>query len=306
MKYKIFLLLLFSSIIIKAQSNIVTEDYTLTNDSVQLPGTLSFDKSLKSQPLVIFIHGSGPVNKNGGDANYIKQLGDTLNTQGIAFYRYDKRTSNRNNVKELKKGFNFNDFVDDTKIAIDKFKDDDRFSDITLIGHSQGSLIGMLASKNNVDKYVSLAGSSNSIDITIQDQVASQNASLGKITEAHFKELKETGTVKDPHPDLMVYFNKSALDLMKTWASYNPIEEIKKVSVPTLIIHGTRDLNISIEDAEKLKTAKPDSKLVIIGNMNHVLRDIDNELDNAKSYSNPKYKLSNRLVETLIDFIKNK
>ncbi len=31
-------------------------------------------------------------------ANYIKQFRDSINKEGIAFYSYDKRTANKNNV----------------------------------------------------------------------------------------------------------------------------------------------------------------------------------------------------------------
>ena len=67
------------------------------NDSIKLPGTLSYNKDLKSQPLVIFIHGSGNVDRNGNQsgvnvqANYIKQFRDSVNKYDIAFFSYDKR-----------------------------------------------------------------------------------------------------------------------------------------------------------------------------------------------------------------------
>ena len=76
------------------------------------------------------------------------------------------------------------------------------------------------------------------------------------------------------------------------------------MKIPTLILNGTKDLQISVSDAERLYDSKPDSKLVIIGSMNHILKSIYNDEDNMKSYFSPDYPLSNRLITVLEEFIK--
>ena len=173
-----------------SQDVIQSEEILLKNGDIELPGTLSYTKSSKN--LVIWIHGSGDVDRNGNQAsanvkaNYIKQLRDSLNKENIAFFSYDKRTSNSKN-KALLKGILFEDLVADAKIAIAHFKEKKQFKDITLIGHSQGSLVAMLASEGT-DKYVSLAGPSDRIDITIVNQISGQNAQLGDVAKAHFKD----------------------------------------------------------------------------------------------------------------------
>ena len=43
------------------------------------------------------------------------------------------------------------------QVVIAHFKNDARFTSIILVGHSQGSLLAMTASKN-ADKYISVAG----------------------------------------------------------------------------------------------------------------------------------------------------
>ncbi len=54
---------------------------------------------------------------------------------------------------------------------------------------------------------------------------------------------------------------------------YDPANEIAKLKIPTLIIQGTTDLQVSVDDAKLLLDAKPASKLVIIENMNHFLKE---------------------------------
>lgn len=319
MKIYSYIIVLLCITLGSAQSKIVSEDVLLKNDSIKLPGTLSYNKDLKKQPLVIYIHGSGGVDRNGNQkdtnvsANYIKQLSDSLTSRGIAFYSYDKRTSTMSNLMQLtsmeiiKRELVFSKFVEDVKLAIHKFKDDSRFSGITLIGHSQGSLIGMLASEAGISKYISLAGPSNSFDYSIIKQFRLQSGdSIANIVDKHFKELKATGNIKkvDSEPTINAIFSKPNLPFLMSWSVYIPKDEIKKVKVPTLIINGTMDNQVFEEDAKALHKSKPEAEFVMIKDMNHVLKTITKEEDNEKSKYTPDFPLSKELVTVITEFIK--
>lgn len=300
MKTKFLYIFLLVSSIAFGQSKITSEEILIKNGEIELPGTLTFSKA--KSPLVIWVHGSGGVDRNGNQPQYIKQFRDEINKNNIAFFSYDKRTSNRKNAQFLK-GITFNDFIDDVKKVINNFKNDKRFSEIILVGHSQGSLIAMLSLKN-VSKYISLAGPGEAIDKTLVKQVTAQSAPLGETTAAHFKELKETGAIKEVNPFLVSIFSKPNWAFLNSWAKLNPIEEIKKVNIPTLIINGTKDLQVKVEDANALHKAKPSAKLVIIENMNHVLKTIEKDADNMKSYTTPDFPISTKLITTVVAFIK--
>jgi pimeloyl-ACP methyl ester carboxylesterase len=300
---------LFSTIAL-AQTEIDSEDLKLTNDSIQLPGTLTYIKNVEKQPLVIFVHGSGNVDRNGNQAgaitaNYIQQLSNELNKNGIAFYRYDKRTSTKDNMKILMRGVTLLDFVDDVKVAVNNFKEDSRFSSISLIGHSQGSLVALLAITDSIDNYISIAGPASSIDKTIIDQIRTNNGdSLAGIAASHFKELKTEGKIENINPMLFQLFNPQNQPFFKSWMKYSPQDEIKNLNIPVLIINGTKDLQVPVEEAKTLHQANPDSKLVLIENMNHVLKHIEKDEDNFKSYTTPDFSVSEELVNVLVDFIK--
>ena len=293
-----------------SQENIISEDILIMNDSIKLPGTLSYIEDLKSQPLVIFIHGSGNVDRNGNQArvnikaNYIKQLADSLNVRGIAFYRYDKRNSTEENVKFMMDDLDFYRFVDDANLAIAKFKNDNRFSSITLIGHSQGSLVAMLASQEDVNKYVSLAGISEDMGDFIINSYKQVSEDMSAMAKEQIDELKETGTIETVNPALAHLFSKQNQPFFITWMAYNPSVEINKLEIPVLIINGAKDLQVKVEEANKLHEAKPNSELVIIENMNHTLKTIEKDEDNLKSYYSPEYPLSEELIQTLEAFIK--
>ena len=90
---QLFFIHLFSIALVSAQ--ITNEEILIKNDTIELPGTLSYSK--KNSPLLIWIHGSGNVDRNGNQgtmvkANYIQQFRESINKNEIAFFSYDKRT----------------------------------------------------------------------------------------------------------------------------------------------------------------------------------------------------------------------
>jgi|TARA_B110000908_G_scaffold34880_1_gene41797 pimeloyl-ACP methyl ester carboxylesterase len=282
-------------------AQITTEEITIQNQAIQLPGTLTY--SSEKSPLIIWVHGSGGVDRDGNQPQYIKQFRNAVNKKNIAFFSYDKRTANPQNSAFLKDGVFFNDFVFDVEEVVNRFKNDTRFSSITLAGHSQGSLIAMMALKN-VNKYISIAGAGETIDKILIKQLNAQSPEYGKIAKAHFKELKETGGIREVNPNLMAIFAKPNQEFWSSWVAIDPITEIKKVTIPTLIVNGDKDIQVGIENASNLKTAKPNATFVIIQNMNHILKDIQKEEDNIKSYSAPAFPVSKKLIETIVSFIK--
>jgi pimeloyl-ACP methyl ester carboxylesterase len=287
-------------------AQVTFENILIKNGDIELPGTLT--STADAEHLVIWIHGSGNVDRNGNQeganvkANYIKQTRTGLNQEGIAFFSYDKRTSNPKNAPYFK-DIVLESFVEDAQKVIAHFKELKKYKSITLIGHSQGSLVAMLASKD-VDKYVSLAGPADKIETTIIKQVSGQNAELGKAAESHFKELKETGDIKEVNPFLASIFAKPNFPFLISWMQYDPKEEIKKLTLPTLIINGDKDLQVKVKDANALKEAKPNAELVIVENMNHVLKVIEKDADNYPSYFSPDFKVSPELIKTISEFVK--
>ena len=119
-----------------------------------------------------------------------------------------------------------------------------------------------------------------------------------------FGEEKENGSISSVDPNLMSLFAPQNQPFLISWMNLDPIKEITKVKIPTLIINGDKDIQVQISDAENLKEAKPDATLVIIKNMNHPLKNIEKDEDNLKSYMSADYTISNELIETIENFIK--
>jgi hypothetical protein len=289
-----------------SQAQIRSESFLIKNGNIELPGTLTYTKT--SEDLIIWVHGSGDVDRNGNQAsanvkaNYVKQFRDAINARDIAFFSYDKRTANPKNAAYLK-GVVLDDYVTDVQKVLEYIKEKYPFETVTLVGHSQGSLVAMLASKD-VQKIVSLAGPSQRFDEAVIRQIKAQSPPLAEASRAHFKELEETGTIKEVNPMLKTIFAEPNFPILKNWMQYNPSEEIKKISIPILIINGTKDSQVEVADAKALKEAQPEATLVIIDKMNHVLKMVEKDADNVASYYSPDFKISNELIQTVSEFVK--
>lgn len=264
-----------------------------------------------SNKLAIIIPGSGATDRNGNSQmtrnNSYKKLAEGLAAKGIASFRYDKRV-----ITLMKKGalqedkLRFDDFVDDAIAAAQYYIERGQYSSIYFVGHSQGSLVGMVAAqKVNIQGFISLCGAGQSIDKTILSQIELQMPDLKENASVAFTTLKEKGQVKDFSPALASIFRKEVQPFMASWMQFNPRREIRKLKVPTLIIGGSKDLQVSVGEAEILKKAKSDAEILIVENMNHVFFDIQgDDLENTKSYNERARKIMPEVVDGIATFIK--
>ena len=301
-------MLLFTTLLF-SQEKILTEEIEI---NTLIKGTLfSPEKVNKKTKLVILIAGSGPTNRNGnsiitGVNNSYKFLAEGLSKNGLAVFSYDKRGLNKQNINANdERTVVFEDFINDAKDVISYFKAQKKYSKIIIAGHSEGSLIGMIASKNNVDGYISIAGAGRPINEVLSEQVAKNTPFLKEATDKNLELLKEGKTFENKNPMLSSLFRESIQPYMISWIKYNPRDEIKKLKIPILIINGTKDIQVPETDAKLLQDSNPKSKLVIIENMNHIFKEIKIDEDNLKSYSNPKLPVIPELIECISKFTKS-
>ncbi|QHE51848.1 S9 family peptidase [Pontibacillus sp. HMF3514] len=286
---------------------------TLETSAGKLYGELELPNEKGQHPVVLIIPGSGPTDRNGnsagapGENNSLKMLAEELAKQGMASVRYDKRGVGKNTeaiISESK--LRFDRFVMDAEKWIEKLKTDERFSNVGVIGHSQGSLVGMMAAQNQkIDAFVSLAGAGNSIDKVLKEQLSSLPDSLKKEAQSILNQLKQGETVKEVPSQLQSLFRESVQPFLVSWIKHDPTEEIKQLNAPTLIVNGKNDIQVSVKEAEMLHNAKTESQLLIIDGMNHVLKDApENREENAKTYTNPDLPLADSLVDGIMSFFK--
>lgn len=310
-KILIFYLLSFNIIFsINAQNKVFVEkDYLVTISTSEIKGTLLTPNTIKKLPLVIFIAGSGPTDRNGNSTmtknNSLKFLAEGLADQNIATYRFDKSIlTTSKNVGFKEDSLRFEDEVEEVKELVQHFKKNKSFSKIYLMGHSQGSLVAILAAKNAVDGFISIAGAGRPIDLIITEQIERQAPFLKDETIKILADLKKEKIVEEINPYLIALFRKSVQPFLISWIKYHPQMEIHQLKIPILIINGTKDLQVTVKDAELLKEANLDAELVLIDNMNHIFKKIEGDIiENQKSYNNPDLPVMPELIQSITSFI---
>lgn len=281
-------------------------------DSSEIVGTLTLPDAGFKGPVVLIIAGSGPTDRNGNSIltqnNGLQMLAYELADFGIASVRYDKRGVG-GSAKLMKKesDLRFDDYINDAVAWIEMLKKDERFSIVGVVGHSEGSLIGMVAAlKGGAGKFISVAGGGRPIDAILKEQLKVNN-DLYNLAVPVIDSLKSGHLVKNIDRKLMLYFRPGVQPYMISWMKYDPRVEIKKLKIPVLIVQGTQDLQVSPEDARLLNTSARSSQLALITNMNHVLKLVEGDrAANEATYHNPTLRIAPALADTIQDFIKKK
>ena len=189
----------------------------------------------------------------------------------------------------------------DARSVIGFFKS--KFETIIVAGHSQGSLVGLLALDAGASGFISLAGAGKPIDEILEEQIVKTAAVFSKSTERVLNVLRSGETTSEYPPELASIFNLELQAFLISWMQHNPAKIIANTPLPILIINGDKDLQVDVKEAQLLNSAAQNSKLIIIEHMNHVLVKIDgDDLENAKSYNNPNLKINEELINAIQEF----
>lgn len=300
-KYIVLAILILT---LKLNAQNYKENNISINDNIY--GSIVEPKSRSNSNLIIFIGGSGPIDRDGNQSfmkcDMFKKLAYSLSEKGISSFRYDKRVVTQIRKGKLDKKITFDDFVSDAIAIIDFFES--KYNSIVIAGHSQGSLVGLLSIKEGVSGFISLSGAGRTIDMVIEDQISKIAPMLLEDTKNIFKILRIGKITEDFPLPLYSLFNIEIQPFMISWMQYDPKKIIAKIPIPSLIINGDSDLQVDEKEAKLLYNSAQNSEILIVKNMNHVLVEIEgDELKNVKSYNNPDLKISELVIEKMVEFI---
>jgi hypothetical protein len=310
-RYPIILALLIFPLFLKGQN---IDTIFIQIGDLKLHTVLKSPTADRGCPLAIIIAGSGPTDLNGNQPNMcnnsLKYLSESLVENNIATLRFDKRGIGKSNSIGLKEAdLTIDSYADDLVSIINYFKGKG-YSAIYVIGHSEGSLIGLIAvQKNKISGFVSIAGAGNSADEILKKQLRPKLPPvLFTQVETIIDSLKNRNLVKQVPPQFNSLFRPSVQPYLISWFKYNPTILISDLNCPGIIIQGDKDIQVDLEEANELVKASQKGKLIVISNMNHVLKTINGEVqENLASYSNPDLPINQDLVNSIVDFInKNK
>ena len=286
-----------------------SNDYAINSfDNHSIHGTL-LESADSNSVLSIIISGSGPTDRDGNNtslkSDYLKMLAEGLFENGISSYRYDKRGVG-NSIGNIQSGndIKFIDYINDVVSIINHFKDIKEYKQIVVIGHSEGALIGMIASRLIADSFISISGAGEDYLTLIQRQLSIQPPYVKSMSDPIIEKLKNKELVDSVPPLLNSLFNPDNQRFLIDANRYKPVEEISKLNIPVLIVQGSNDIQIEIKDAQLLHNAAKKSRIEIIQGMNHVFRQApENRLLNMQTYGNPELSIDDSLVNLIVHFL---
>jgi hypothetical protein len=281
------------------------------NGPIPLRGTLLIPDGDGPFPVAVLISGSGQQDRDESLMGHkpFLVLADWLARQGIATLRYDDRGVGESGGNPV--GATSADFAEDALAAVLSLTDDERFSTIGLIGHSEGGLIApMVAAQADVAFVVLLAGPGlpgadvlakqtedlmraegaprSAVDWRVgwgNDVIAlaASNMDTADLATQIRERLEEAATEVPIGLEQLV--SEAAIEetvatftdpWMRYFLAYDPQPALEALAIPVLALIGDLDLQVSAElNTPALETAlagNPDATVTKLSSLNHLFQ----------------------------------
>jgi uncharacterized protein len=280
-----------------------------------LKGTLLTPDNARG-PVILIIPGSGPTDRDGNSpagilaASY-RLLAEGLAAHGVTSVRIDKRgmfgsiaaTADANAVT-------IPDYVADVQAWTRVIRQRTKASCVWLLGHSEGGLIAMAAAKNpDVCGLLLIAAPGRPLGEILREQLKANPANAPLLSQAlPAIDALEAGKRVDTatmNPALLRLFRPEVQGFLISALSYDPRQLIEGYGKPVLILQGQRDIQVREADAQALKQANPKATLVLLPDVNHVLKSVasDDVKANIATYGNSSLPLAPAVVQSISDFL---
>lgn len=259
-------------------------------------GTLSgsFQEAAAGAPIVVVVPGSGPSDRDGNigrlHPDTYRSLADDLRQAGIATLRYDKYGAGKS-TRVADDGLpTIKDEAEDVRRWVRELRSRHPGQPVVLLGHSEGALIAELAAVDaDIAGLILAEPIGRNVADALQRQLA-HTASTAAYAEqaagiiARLRQGQATDVQAIPAA-LRPVFSEPAQRYFMDWMSYDPCQVLAGSSVRTLIIHGTSDLQVDSDEARRLQSCRSGVGLLDIAGMNHLFRDVGDDIAaNKKSY----------------------
>ena len=237
---------------------------SIAGPSGALQGTLAAPDGGRKAPIAIIIPGSGPTDRDGNNplgvtAGSYRLLAEALAAKGVSTIRIDKRglfgssaaAADADNVRMA-------DLADDVRAWGQEAQKRASTRCAWLIGHSEGSLVALIAAQQpeGICGLILVAGAGRKMGDILREQLKANPANAPILAQAlaAIEEL-EAGRrvdVSGMHPALMALFRPSVQGFVIDQMSYDPSQLLARYPGPVLVLQGTTDLQISMQDAQRL------------------------------------------------------
>lgn len=305
----------------KTPLKFTAENKNISTTTGSLYGTLLVPETASTTalvPVVLILNSNtvydrdGVSRLNGDSSAHAKLLAEALAAEGIASLRYDTRGIGKSVIAFINEEFHdFERTITDACQWIDSLRRDPRFSSVVVLGFGrpndfgrEGALAGIQAAHRMQADGLILAGAEsrpwlrylkNQAYATFTEASARQIDSVASLLEngERPRVTKEMGALYNLfRPTLQSY----VLSLNK----YNPVEEIAKLSIPIIAVHGTLDFTVGEEQTKALVAANPGAKFFSIKNMSFNLKDGNQDLSTP-----PQEKGRVPILPSIVDLFAN-
>jgi uncharacterized protein len=274
-----------------------------------IDAVLTIPPDVERPPVVLLIAGSGSTDHDGNGPQIkpatLKKLSEQLVARNIATLRYDKRGAGGWKPEFGRpEDFRFKDYVDDATALVNYLRSSGKFSKVDLVGHSEGGLVAILTARRvPVDRLVLLATAARRQGDLLKAQLEKKQLApdvLEPITKAI--DAIMAGQIVDPPPPGLSIPPSMQPGIASAFTE-DPVDPLKLIEQPTLIVGGGRDRQVARLDFIALSAASPAPKTLWLPDMNHVLVDVADEADDLQAYNQPERPLDTAMIDAVTAFI---
>lgn len=296
---------------------VMEEEITFTSDGYVIPGTFTAPKDSEQLPVVIFVQGSGALNRDEGiyENKPFRDIAWALAKEGIASFRFDKRNYlYGDQMKEDVTVTVTEEITKDVLAATAMVKDlkPVNSSSIYLLGHSLGGFMipRMAQELPEAAGFILMAAPAQHIKEYIYDQykyLAEEDAIITEEEELQLKTLKKEimylnspEDIPDNHMILGAY-REYWMDL----STYNPVKLAEEITKPVLVLQGERDFQVTMDQYKIWENDfknSPNWNFKSYPSLNHFMMS-----GIGKSYPEEykqKSHVDDELIQDIIQFIK--
>jgi len=273
-----------------------------------IDAVLTIPPDVDKPPVALLIAGSGTTDHDGNGPQVkpgtLKKLSEQLVARKIATLRYDKRGAGGWKPEFGRpEDFRFVNFVDDAAALVNYLRSSGKFSKVIVVGHSEGGLVGILTTRRvPVDRLVLLVTAARRQGDLVKAQLEKTVPSDVFEPIAKAIDAVMAGQIVDPPPPGFSVAPSMQPGIASAFTE-DPIEPLKKITEPTLIIGGGRDRQVARVDFAALSAASPVAKTLWLPDMNHVLVDVTDEADDIKAYSDTERALDPTMIDAVAAFV---
>ena len=287
-----------------------------TKNAGPLKGTLLAPKS-RPTAFVLIIPGSGPTDRDGNSpmgvrGSTYRLLAEGLASQGVATLRIDKRGmyGSAGAAKDAN-AVTIADYGDDVQLWVTVLKDEAHAPCVWILGHSEGGLVALAAAKNlqGACGFILVSTPGRTLADVLRAQLKANPANAPLLGQA----LPAIDALEQGHrvdtsgmnTALMPLFRPAVQGFLISMFSYDPSQLIAAIAKPVLVLQGQRDIQVGEQDARLLAKANPRASLVLLPNVNHVLKTVtsDDRKENLATYGDPGLPLAPGVVEAIAEFL---